>query len=42
MLQKAVQEHQASLDPDHPRDFIDIYINHINNNNTDESNFSGV
>ncbi|KAG7175766.1 Methyl farnesoate epoxidase-like 1 [Homarus americanus] len=31
-VRKAVEEHKATLDPDNPRDFIDIYINEIYKN----------
>ncbi|XP_042885578.1 methyl farnesoate epoxidase-like [Penaeus japonicus] len=30
-IKKAVDEHKENLDPNNPRDFIDIYLNEINN-----------
>nr|XP_045588766.1 cytochrome P450 2C55-like [Procambarus clarkii] len=29
-IKQAVEEHKANLDPDNPRDFMDIYITEIN------------
>ncbi|XP_063611949.1 methyl farnesoate epoxidase-like [Penaeus indicus] len=41
-IKKAVEQHKESLDPNNPRDFIDIYLNEINNELNNNSKTSST
>lgn len=38
--QDVIQEHVRNLDPDNPKDFIDSYLVHIKQLNSDDNSFN--
>ena len=41
LVGKPIADHKPQLDPDNPRDFIDIYLTHIQEENDPNSSFYG-
>ena len=41
LVAKPIADHKPQLDPDHPRDFIDVYLGQIQSQNDPSSSFHG-